>query len=647
MKSLKKLLIGLFALSALSVIFVSCPNTPEENISVEKVTFSLAEGKVESGSSLSLSCATDGAVIYYSINSQTDLNSSNFASVGQEYINPISLTQNTAIKAIAVFTSSATGKIYTSEVSSANYTIPAVPELTISTTATPDSDGNYAANTLFTISQKSEEPNDSVTIYYSTSTALTSENAESSGTVYEANETDTTNLTLKEILNISAIAKGNNGWSRSASLTAKIPITYQKGAYEFDGGIKAAIEEIDKEPTGATFAAKTLSGIVTRASKGSVYIQDKDSGIQLYNSNVNQNNEYVVGDYVTVSNATKGSVFGLGGTAQISNAITLVKDESKAKRIIYFKEIPSYVKDFTPYVENTGNTILYGFRGTASEHTVAPDLIYGVSDANKSSEKIHIGVAVNSSSGGIELSVWNSLDADDKILAKKDTPANYIVAPRFSPNGGYISSGDTVTLTKVYPENSEIYFKFIKGSEKPTVDEIKSGTKYDTSNQDSGVPKITENGTLYALAVSGTNVSNVVSAKFTVIAAGSDYIDFKTQEISTPTEIPVGSSWDIGNYKFETMKKTVNKQSYGYQLYKNSSVKISNTTGKKIKEIVFTVTEEKYGKTGTADNGTLTAADTSNLTVKWTPKDGISVDSVTITASVAQWRFKNMIITTE
>ena len=248
MKSLKKLLIGLFALSALSVIFVSCPNTPEENIEVASVTFSPDTESIKPGETVNLSTTTEGADVYYS--KTQELTSSNFTEGSMGFSVDISTDSNATsetIYAIAVYTSSATGKTYTSQPSSKTYQILQVPS---KVTFTPEA-GPITSGTKVKLTATSPLTDDTVTIYYSIGTELNENNYANDGNIYY-NSSDGIEVTSAQT--IYAIAVGKNGSGAVSSATYSLPLVKLTAAPQADDVVYIYY------PTGRNVMLSTASG---------------------------------------------------------------------------------------------------------------------------------------------------------------------------------------------------------------------------------------------------------------------------------------------------------------------------------------------------------------------------------------------------
>lgn len=112
MKSILRKVVGIVLTEALALGLFSCSNLSGDNggssssggdpvlppakETVAEPTFSVASGEVESGTSVTISCTTEGAKIYYTIDGSAPAVSST------EYTSAISITEAVTIKAIAV-----------------------------------------------------------------------------------------------------------------------------------------------------------------------------------------------------------------------------------------------------------------------------------------------------------------------------------------------------------------------------------------------------------------------------------------------------------------------------------------------------------------------------------------------------------------
>lgn len=510
MKTLRNLFAA--ALATAAIIFtVGCPTSPETppEETVEAVTFNPASGQIPSGDSVQLVQSQGHDVYYTKVAGETgtvmtddnakSLIDNKTATLGKS----VKIDADTTIYAVAI---SDSGKL--SKVSSAEYKVVFIPtKPTFTPSAAKDSQGLYASGT--TVKIESTSTAGDVTIYYSTTEELTSGTAEKNGKIYVASGDDATVITISDVLTLSAIAKNANGWSEVTTETFSIPLTYSEGAYDFDGNIAAALTAIGTSTDSVTFSAPLdISGIVTSAgSSGSskptyyVYIQDKDSGIQIYGGI--EKDQFAVGDYVEVKGAATGQIYPTSGVPEITKIDSITKNPYKSRRNIYFEKIPSYVTDFEPYLK--GGTLLKAFRGKTNEHTTAPNRIYTYNGATENAEKINLGAVVNASSG-IQFSLWSQLDADDKILSR-DTPAveNVTFTPSAQAKDGYYDANTTVTLATT-TSGAEIYYKL--NTRFSTTADTSSLTKYTAPIQ------ISDDTVIYAIAVKGSDRSQVNLAEY-------------------------------------------------------------------------------------------------------------------------------------
>jgi hypothetical protein len=150
--------------------------------------FSVPGGTYNAAQKLTLSDATTGATLYYTLNGTTPTSSSN------RYTGPISLVNSVTIQAIAMLSGGAA-----SSVASATYTLVALPP-----TMTPAA-GTYTSAQTVTLATASP----GVKIFYTTNGAK----ASASSTLY----TDPIAVTASETINAIAV---QTGWTASADVAA-------------------------------------------------------------------------------------------------------------------------------------------------------------------------------------------------------------------------------------------------------------------------------------------------------------------------------------------------------------------------------------------------------------------------------------------
>ena len=142
MKSILKKVAGIVIATILALGMFSCSNV--SNATKETVatpTFSVEEGEVESGTSVTITCATPGVKIYYTTDGTDPTASST------EYTSAITVTEVVTIKAIAV-----KDGMNDSAVASAGYTI----KETVATPAFSVAEGEVEKGTEVTISCATE-----------------------------------------------------------------------------------------------------------------------------------------------------------------------------------------------------------------------------------------------------------------------------------------------------------------------------------------------------------------------------------------------------------------------------------------------------------------------------------------------------------
>ena len=197
MKSILKKVAGLVLVAGFVFGMFGCANGTTDSIikTVETPVFSVASGAVTSGTSVSITCATEGAKIYYTTDGTEPTASST------EYADAISVTEAVTLKAIAVKSG-----MNDSAVASASYTIKG----TVATPAFSLASGEVDSGTTVTITCSTE----GAKIYYTTDGTEPT----ASSTEYADAISVTTAVTLKAI----AVKSGmNDSAVASASYTIK------------------------------------------------------------------------------------------------------------------------------------------------------------------------------------------------------------------------------------------------------------------------------------------------------------------------------------------------------------------------------------------------------------------------------------------
>ena len=223
--------------------------TDEGSKIVATPAFSVASGAVDSGTEVTISCATDGAEIYYTTDGTEPTASST------EYTGAISITEAVTLKAIAV-----KDGMNDSAVSSASYTIKG----TVSTPEFSVESGAVNSGTSVTISCATE----GAKIYYTTD----GNDPTASSTEYKAAISVTTAVTLKAI----AVKDGMNGSAvASVSYTIYTP-KYSVGDFVLKNG---TILSKDATPESGTVAAVIVRADTSTKTALGVGIVHKKSGL--------------------------------------------------------------------------------------------------------------------------------------------------------------------------------------------------------------------------------------------------------------------------------------------------------------------------------------------------------------------------------
>ena len=229
MKSILKKVAGVAVAAVLALGMFSCSNGIDYPVmeTVATPAFSIESGAVNSGTEVTITCATEGAKIYYTTDGSDPTASST------EYTDAINVTEAVTLKAIAV-----KDGMNNSAVASVSYTIKG----TVATPAFSVEPGAVDSGTSVTITCSTEEAK----IYYTTDgTEPTAESTE-----YTAAISVTTAVTLKAI----AVKDGMND-SAVSSVSYTIKPDYSKYAVgDFilkDGTILSK----DETPESGTVAA--------------------------------------------------------------------------------------------------------------------------------------------------------------------------------------------------------------------------------------------------------------------------------------------------------------------------------------------------------------------------------------------------------
>ena len=190
MKSILKKVAGLALTAVLALGMFGCSDGNDDPVKETVATpeFSVASGAVNSGTEVTISCATNGAKIYYTTNGNDPTASST------EYTGAISITEAVTLKAIAV-----KDGMNDSAVASASYTIKG----TVATPAFSLASGEVDSGTSVTITCATE----GAKIYYTTDGSdPTASSTEYTGAISITEAVTLKAIAVKDGMNDSAVA---------------------------------------------------------------------------------------------------------------------------------------------------------------------------------------------------------------------------------------------------------------------------------------------------------------------------------------------------------------------------------------------------------------------------------------------------------
>lgn len=347
MKTLRNLFAA--ALATAAIIFtVGCPQptpaTPEEPVAA--VTFSPNGGEVNPGSTVTLETVTSDAEIYYAIDPASEITAENVKDMlgsmtpTAQIRTSVTITKACTIYAVAVRTSTGT----TSEVTKASYTLATVP----GTVAFDPAAGTVASGTKVKLSATNATGEESCTIYYSTSTALTKDNYPTAGTAYDA-AGDGIEITANTTIYAIAVGTSNNpGNASSAAYT--LPVTLMSAAPEADDVVYIYY------PTGKNVMLTTAESnklkptIVEPDSSGSFTTTDAMAALTVFKNEI--------GEYVFVSG---GKYLTAGATG---NSLTLADTFT----VYALWEVSAVSSGSNQFSINSANAIFNGQRQSLEFH---------------------------------------------------------------------------------------------------------------------------------------------------------------------------------------------------------------------------------------------------------------------------------------
>ncbi len=471
MKSLKKLLLGLLPLLALT--FMACPPTAStpENVEVASVTFSPDTETIKPGATVNLASTTEGAEIYWS--KTAELTSQNFTEGTNTSTVTITNDVNTkseTIYAIAVFTSSS-GNTFYSQSSSKTYTIAQVP-----TAVTFDpAAGSVTSGQKVKLSATSPVEGDTVTIYYSTTTALTENNYATAGTVYDQTGDG---IEITGACNIYAIAVGQNGTGAASSASYTLPVALMSTAPQADD-VVYIYYPANKYVMLSTANPNKLrySDEITLDSNNSFTPTSDMASLTVFKNDIDQ--------YVFVSNGKYLTAGATGNSLTLSDTFTYlalwdVVATSDGANTFYINNANAifgsnrqgleFYSGFTVYNRNTKNIYQFQF----------------FKDPNKTSE------------------------LNEQAKASLAVAANALEEPKFSVEAGEVVTG---TITKLSSASLDAEFWYTTDSSKADKEHLTEMTKYDDTKGIEITGKEGDSVTYYALAGRLKNSSSEASTE--------------------------------------------------------------------------------------------------------------------------------------
>ncbi|WP_339225786.1 chitobiase/beta-hexosaminidase C-terminal domain-containing protein [Paenibacillus sp. FSL H7-0357] len=504
---------------------------------VDAPTASPAGGEVASGTAVTLSSATSGAVIYYTTDGTTPTSSSTL------YSGAITLTSATTIKAIAVKPG-----MTDSSVLSESYTIMAQVD---APTASP-ARGEVASGTAVTLSSATS----GAVIYYTTDGTTPT----ISSTLYSGAITLTSAKTIKAI----AVKPGmtdSTVLSESYTIMAQVdaPTANPAGgevasgtAVTLSSATSGAVIYYTADGTTPTSSSTLYSGAITLTSAKTIKAIAVKPGMT--DSSVLSEGytimaqvdaptaspaggEVASGTAVTLSSATSGAVIYYttdGTTPTISStlysgAITLTSAKTiKAIAVkpgmtdsaVLSESYTIMAQVDAPTASPAGGEVASGTAVTLSSATSGA-VIYYTTDGTTptSSSTLYSGAITLTSAKTIKAIAVKPGMTDSSVLSESYTIMAQVAAPTANPAGGEVASGTAVTLSSA-TSGAVIYY---------TTD---GTTPTSSSTLYSGAITLTSAKTIKAIAVKpGMTDSTVLSESYTIMA-----------QVDAPTASPAGGA---------------------------------------------------------------------------------------------------------
>ncbi|MBO5664750.1 MAG: chitobiase/beta-hexosaminidase C-terminal domain-containing protein [Bacteroidaceae bacterium] len=434
----------------------STTQEPEATVTVATPTFNPAGGEVEEGTTVTISCATDGATIYYT----TDGNEPTTSSA--VYSGAIVVDKDMTIKAMAA----KEGDYTDSEVASATFTIKA-REVVATPTFNP-AGGEVEEGTTVTISCAT----DGATIYYTT----------------DGNEPTTTSavyggaIVVDKDMTIKAFAAKDGYYTNSAVATAAYTIKQSGGDESVTTVTKYRFKNVSVNGTVRYFAYDSTNGLTLTANVDDAHLYTRTTVDETAGKYYFQSED---GNYLVWKGSAEGYNDNKGYTESYNSTVCVLTVKNLTTSDCY-----ECVSTGVP----TGRGYVY--------------------IAGKRNDLTSDGVFIVSSSGYFDKTTkpyytnsYSSAFVIEEVEVEVDVDEVPVVveAPVIDPDGGEIEEETLIAIT-CGTDGADIYYT-IDG----TVPSTTNGLLY------SGAFTLSDDATVKAVAVKeGCTDSEVVEAVFTI-----------------------------------------------------------------------------------------------------------------------------------
>ena len=529
--------------AVLAILIAGCGGSSSKQ-TTPTPTFTPAAGSYTSSQTVTIGDGNSAAVLYCTTDGSTPTTSS------PQCAEPTTVSQTETINAIAV----APGQ-NPSAVATAAYTINLPPAAT--PTFAPDPTVPYTSAQSVTISDATAN----ATIYYTATPGTTGTAPTTSSSQY----TPGTPIMVSATTTIEAMAVAT-GYSNSAVATATYTITI---------------------PTPTPTISSPGGTSTTYPSTLSVTLSDSDAGATIYyttngNMPTTSSTKYTTGTPITVSSTETIQVIAIDTAGGLSASQTASQAFTVLEATPTFSPVAGQIQaggTVTILDADPNATIYYTTNGSTA-----------TTSGNKYSNSTPITVSSSETINAIAINTTSGYNVSANASAAYTVPP---AAPMITPNGGAITTSQTITLSDT-TSGVTIYYT-IDGTDPTT---SPSRTQY-------GTPfALTQTGsvTVRAVAYSSGIYSSITSATFTVSAPSPSITGLTPSSGSVGTPVTIsGSNFGsaMGSVSFGNTAASVSSWS-------NSSIGVTVPSGLSLGSVSVTVTTSG-GQTASA-NFTVTAA---------------------------------------